>query len=89
VSGAGYEHRHSREIGINYFRQNGELRGCINDAHNVQKFLIERYHYRPEDIVMLTDDARNPRQIPTRANMIQAMQWLVQGAKPNDSLFFH
>jgi hypothetical protein len=38
---------------------------------------------------MLVDDARNPRQIPTRANMIAAMQWLVAGAKPNDSLFFH
>jgi len=38
---------------------------------------------------MLTDDARNPRQIPTRANMIAAMQWLVNGAQPNDALFFH
>lgn len=38
---------------------------------------------------MLTDDARNARQIPTRANMLQAMRWLVQGAQPNDSLFFH
>lgn len=66
---------------------------------------------------MLTDDSRDPRAIPTRANvrlfssslhpyreggtmtkqdlllaisqMIQAMQWLVQGAQPNDSLFFH
>lgn len=38
---------------------------------------------------MLTDDSRNPRQIPTRANMIQAMNWLVQGARPDDALFFH
>jgi len=79
----------SDQIGINYFGSSSELRGCINDAHNVQKFLIERYRYRPDDIVLLTDDARNPRQIPTRANIIQAMQWLVQGAQPNDSLFFH
>jgi hypothetical protein len=50
---------------------------------------LDRYHYRTEDIVMLTDDARNPRQIPTRANMIAAMQWLVAGAQPNDALFFH
>lgn len=49
----------------------------------------ERFGYRPEDIVMLTDDAQNPRQVPTRANMIAAMQWLVQGAQANDSLFFH
>ncbi|OCF36254.1 metacaspase-1 [Kwoniella heveanensis CBS 569] len=76
-------------IGINYIGTSSALNGCINDAHNVQKFLIERYHYKAEDIVMLTDDARNARQIPTRANIIQACQWLVSGAQPNDALFFH
>jgi hypothetical protein len=49
----------------------------------------ERYNYRTEDIVILTDDSSNPRQIPTRANMIQAITWLIQGAAPNDALFFH
>nr|XP_019014601.1 metacaspase-1 [Kwoniella pini CBS 10737]OCF53382.1 metacaspase-1 [Kwoniella pini CBS 10737] len=76
-------------IGINYIGSSQALAGCINDARNVQKFLIERYHYKAEDIVMLTDDAQNPRQIPTRANIIQACQWLTQGAQPNDALFFH
>lgn len=38
---------------------------------------------------MLTDDNPNPRAVPTRQNMIQAMRWLVSGAKPNDALFFH
>ena len=27
-------------VGINYFHQQGELKGCINDALNVRKFLI-------------------------------------------------
>jgi len=76
-------------IGINYFRQQGELKGCINDALNVKRFLCSTFGYKEEDIVMLTDDAQNPRQVPTKANMISAMQWLVRDAKPNDSLFFH
>ena len=38
---------------------------------------------------MLSDDQPNPRAVPTRANMIQAMQWLVNSAQPNDNLFFH
>ncbi|KAF9507138.1 hypothetical protein BS47DRAFT_341716 [Hydnum rufescens UP504] len=38
---------------------------------------------------MLTDDSSHPAQIPTRANIIRAMQWLVRDAHPDDSLFFH
>ncbi|KAI8050301.1 peptidase C14, caspase domain-containing protein [Syncephalis plumigaleata] len=40
-------------------------------------------------MVILTDDQHDPRSIPTRANMIAGMRWLVNGAQPNDSYFFH
>ncbi|QLG70449.1 hypothetical protein HG535_0A03880 [Zygotorulaspora mrakii] len=76
-------------IGINYFNSQNQLRGCINDAHNMFNFLTTRYGYRREDIVMLTDDQQDPIRIPTRDNIIRAMQWLVKNAQPNDSLFFH
>ncbi|KAG6813410.1 Ca(2+)-dependent cysteine protease [Tricholoma furcatifolium] len=76
-------------IGINYFGQDAELKGCINDAHNMVNFLTTHYGYKKEDIVILTDDQRNPQARPTHDNMIRGMQWLVQGASPNDSLFFH
>jgi hypothetical protein len=39
--------------------------------------------------VILTDDAQDPRQIPTRENIMRAMQWLVSGAQKDDALFFH
>ena len=76
-------------IGINYFGQQGELRGCINDTKNVSAFLIEKHGYRREDMVILTDDAADPNLQPTHANIIRAMQWLVRDAQPNDSLFLH
>ncbi|KAH9972769.1 caspase domain-containing protein [Lactifluus volemus] len=76
-------------IGINYLRQSNELGGCINDARNMERFLCERFGYRREDIVVLTDDQHDPRSVPTKANIIRAMQWLVSDAKPHDSLFFH
>ncbi|KAF8274852.1 caspase domain-containing protein, partial [Lactarius quietus] len=76
-------------IGINYIGQQAELRGCINDARNIERFLIEKFGYKREDIVVLTDDQRDPRSIPTKTNMLQAMQWLVTGARADDSLFFH
>ncbi|CAE6424256.1 unnamed protein product [Rhizoctonia solani] len=76
-------------IGINYFGQQGELRGCINDSNNICEFLTRQFGYKREDIVQLIDDATDPRKMPTRENILKAMQWLVKDAQPNDSLFFH
>ncbi|KAL2115029.1 hypothetical protein VTJ04DRAFT_10692 [Mycothermus thermophilus] len=76
-------------IGINYFNQRGQLRGCINDVHNMASYLIQAYGFKREDMVTLTDDQQSPMAQPTKANIIRAMHWLVRGAQPNDSLFFH
>jgi hypothetical protein len=76
-------------IGINYFGQKGQLRGCINDVKNMSEFLNKRFNYAREDMVILTDDQQNPMSQPTRANILRAMHWLVKDAEPNDSLFFH
>ncbi|KAK9721647.1 Ca(2+)-dependent cysteine protease [Basidiobolus ranarum] len=76
-------------IGINYFGTSAELRGCINDVRNIQKFLSEQYGYRSEDTVVLTDDQKDPKFQPTRANITNGMHWLVNGAQPNDSYFLH
>ncbi|PAV16416.1 peptidase C14 [Pyrrhoderma noxium] len=76
-------------IGINYIgHSQGQLKGCINDVHNVRRFLLN-HGYKEDDMVILTDDSRHQRQMPTKNNIIEAMQWLVRDAAPNDSLFFH
>ncbi|TFY82258.1 hypothetical protein EWM64_g1761 [Hericium alpestre] len=76
-------------IGINYIGTSAELKGCINDARNIERFLCSNFGYKRDDIVVLTDDQQHPRSRPTKENMLRAMQWLVQDAHPNDSLFFH
>lgn len=76
-------------IGINYFGQKGQLRGCINDVKNMSSYLNGNFGYAREDMVLLTDDQQNPMSQPTKANIIRAMHWLVKDARPNDSLFFH
>ncbi|KAJ2970637.1 hypothetical protein NQ176_g8093 [Zarea fungicola] len=76
-------------IGINYFGQRGQLRGCINDVRNMTSYLAEQFGYRREDMVILTDDQQNPMSQPTKQNILRAMHWLVKDARPNDSLFFH
>lgn len=77
-------------IGINYFGSSAELRGCLNDVQNMKRFVTSNYGF-PEDsdhMLVLTDDQEGIYS-PTRANIVAAMRWLVQGAQPGDSLFFH
>ncbi|KAM4057957.1 caspase domain-containing protein [Hirsutella rhossiliensis] len=76
-------------IGINYFGQRGQLRGCINDVRNMTAYLVENFGYKREDMVILTDDQQNPMSQPTKQNILRAMHWLVKDARPNDALFFH
>ncbi|GAA97980.1 uncharacterized protein L969DRAFT_84532 [Mixia osmundae IAM 14324] len=77
-------------IGINYTGSSNALRGCHNDARNLHQFLVSRYNFNPDDMVLMLDDPSMPYQAqPTRQNIIRAMQWLVKDAQPNDSLFFH
>ncbi|KAF9128602.1 Ca(2+)-dependent cysteine protease [Mortierella sp. 14UC] len=75
-------------IGVNYFRQQGELHGCINDVRNLKAF-IQRFGFREEDMMILTDDQKDPKMIPKKANILAGMKWLVRDARPNDSFFFH
>ncbi|KAK0305562.1 Ca(2+)-dependent cysteine protease [Friedmanniomyces endolithicus] len=76
-------------IGINYFSQRGQLRGCINDVKNMSTYLNQYFDYKREDMVILTDDQQNAMSQPTKANILRAMHWLVKDARTNDSLFFH
>lgn len=75
-------------IGCSYMGSQNELRGCISDALRVNDFLVQRCGYAQDDIVILRDDIQgNPRMVPTRENIIAAMQWLVSDAIPGDCLF--
>lgn len=75
-------------VGINYLGSQNQLNGCINDVNNVERFLVS-HGFSEDNIVKLTDDQRTQRAIPTRQNILDAIQWLVKDARPNDSLFFH
>lgn len=74
-------------IGINYFGQKGELRGCINDVKNIKQFLTT--HFRVDEYLVLTDDQKDPKCIPTRQNILSAFRWLRDGARAGDSLILH
>lgn len=75
-------------IGINYPDSSAPLRGCINDALMMARFLGTHGF---TDITMVTDDAKNKGTAlyPTRANLLTHMTNLVKGAQAGDSLFLH
>jgi hypothetical protein len=59
-------------FGLNYLFSNAELSGCINDAHNMQKYLTENQDL--DAYLLMTD--RTQFQ-PTRDNMIEAAEYMV------------
>ena len=78
-------------IGINYKGTSAALRGCVNDAKNIQRLLTRQgFPNDSSHMVMLTDGSgTSSNNVPTGANIFKALQWLVQGAAQGDFLFFH
>ena len=62
-------------VGINYTGTSSELRGCVSDAVNIRRLLIEQKKVADRDILFLCDDGKCPA--PTRANILRAWEWLL------------
>jgi hypothetical protein len=78
-------------VGINYHSlKSGHLNGCLNDVKNIKEFVVKKFNFPTDEAHMrtLTDDQSGAGS-PTKANIVAAMKWLVEGAKDGDSLFFH
>ncbi|CAB1103909.1 unnamed protein product [Ectocarpus sp. CCAP 1310/34] len=89
AGGEGGKHR-ALLIGINYVGDpSAELKGCHNDVAQMKDYIVK--HGYPaeegEDLKIVMDDGEHTA--PTRANIIEAIEWLVEGAAPGDSLFMH
>jgi len=78
-------------IGINYTGTRAALRGCINDAKNMQTLLLRNGF--PDDgchMLLLTDERhRGSEYQPNASNIMKAMSWLMKDAQKGDVLFFH
>lgn len=69
-------------VGINTY-PTAPLRGCVNDVTMVSEMLTKHFGFSPKEKRMLTDHSA------TTANILERLEWLVNGAKPGDILFFH
>lgn len=71
-------------VGINYQNSQNPLRGCINDITAINEVLVNKLSFTdPREIRMLTE------QSATTSNILERLEWLVDGAQPGDVLYFH
>lgn len=66
-------------IGINYFRQRGELKGCVNDSNNFIKMMRTRYGPNLAEVVQLVDTAPSTgRMYPSKTNIETACKYFAR-----------
>ncbi|CAD6211403.1 unnamed protein product [Miscanthus lutarioriparius] len=76
-------------VGISYAATKYELRGAVNDVNCMSYLLRERFGFPADCILVLTQEDKDPGRVPTRANLMRALRWLVDGTSAGDSLVFH
>jgi len=78
-------------IGINYVGTSAALNGCINDISLIKEHLRSSLGCTESNTEMriLSEVNHDSKFLPTRTNIIDALKWLVAGAKAGSRLFFH
>ncbi len=70
-------------VGINYPGTDHALRGCVNDVMMVSEMLTREFGFAAKEKRVLTDESA------TTENILERLNWLVEGAQPGDFLHFH
>ena len=74
-------------IGINYRGDYAlQLPAASHELRTMQQYLT-RVGFTPRERKLLVED--DPSNLPTRANILSALRWLVRGAVSGDALFLH
>ena len=70
-------------VGVNDYKDAGDLRGCVNDVLDMHFTLRCLLNFETKDIRVLTDSRA------TKENIMYRLKWLVKGAQAGDFLVFH
>ncbi|XP_074333628.1 uncharacterized protein LOC141671329 isoform X2 [Apium graveolens] len=84
-----YGRKRAVVCGVSYLGQKSNLEASISDARSVKDFLVKNMRFPDESIYLLTEAEVDPSRIPTRANILKALKWLVESCKAGDSLVFY
>jgi hypothetical protein len=80
-------------IGINYPASSAELSGCVNDVFVMMKLVQELgFTLKSGDNTRVLVDDRSFKGRtghPTRKEILEGLKWLVAGATPSSTLFWH
>eukprot|EP00741_Cyanophora_paradoxa_P018447 tig00021070_g17810.t1 len=83
--------RRAVHVAISYKHdEDNFLPGCWNDAKSMVDLGMKQYGFKSKDIKMLTDEDFNKNfpSFPTHKNVVNALKWLIEGARPGDILLF-
>merc|ERR1712157_121399 len=57
-------------------------------ANTQRRILCDHYGFREDQILMLSDDQRDSSKLPTKKNIQNAIQQMLDGAESGDTLVF-
>ncbi|KAJ3708231.1 hypothetical protein LUZ61_011936 [Rhynchospora tenuis] len=75
-------------VGCNYFNNEYELYGCINDVRGMAETLVSRFGFDRRNVTVLTDEPGS-QPMPTAGNIKRAITDMIKKAKSGDVLVFH
>jgi hypothetical protein len=70
-------------VGVNKYKYVRPLNGCVNDIRNMADILTNFYDFSSGEIRTLVDES------VTRNNLIDRLDWLLDGVEDGDLLLFH
>lgn len=73
-------------VGINYYGTPAQLSGCVNDVNAMRELYRVRLHVT--DFTVLTDVPGSTSR-PTKARILDGLEWLVAGCQRGDVLLLH
>ncbi|KAI7741299.1 hypothetical protein M8C21_009366 [Ambrosia artemisiifolia] len=75
--------------GITYNGHKKKLEASVHNVRSMQQLLINKLGFPSASILVLTEEESDRSRIPTKRNIQAALQWLVRGCQPGDSLMFY
>lgn len=79
-------------VGCNYVGKPNQLKGCVNDALAIRELLMQRYGFMGPNVRLLIDEPARapgvPSVMPTRANILAALDEMLRNVRRGDTLVF-